>query len=217
MDSMILLMDLQMMLLDVVYFILRSCLRIVLRPRTKPIDGELVLITGSGGALGRLFALEFPKHGAEVVQWDINGETNEKTAKLVRAQGGQAHAYTVDVTNREQVYRTADQVRKEVGRDVTYLVNNAEVLAGERLLDCPDAMVEKDSESKLPRSLLASIFGLFSIACVEDYCASKFAAVGFHESLAHELLTQEDMDGVKTTLMCPYIVDSGIFEGSRTR
>ncbi|KTF80270.1 hypothetical protein cypCar_00021672 [Cyprinus carpio] len=72
---------------------------------------ELVLITGSGGALGRLFALELSKHGAELVLWDINGETNER-----RQQGGQAHAYTVDVTNREQVYRTANQVRKEVGR-----------------------------------------------------------------------------------------------------
>lgn len=41
--------------------------------------------------------------------------------------------------------------------------------------------------------------------------------MGFHESLAHELLTEEDMDGVKTTLVCPYIVDSGMIEGSRTR
>lgn len=102
MDTMIFLMDLQMMLLDVVYFILCSSLRIVRRPHTMPIDGELVLITGSGGALGHLFALEFSKHGAEVVLWDINGETNEETAKLVRAQEGQAHAYTVDVTNRNK-------------------------------------------------------------------------------------------------------------------
>uniref|UniRef100_A0A673GYJ3 Retinol dehydrogenase 20 n=1 Tax=Sinocyclocheilus rhinocerous TaxID=307959 RepID=A0A673GYJ3_9TELE len=50
---------------------------------------------------------------------------------------------------------------------------------------------------------IASVFGHFSTACVEDYCASKFAAVGFHESL--------------TTLVCPYIVDSGMFEGSRNR
>lgn len=44
----------------------------------------------------------FSKHGAEVVLWDINGQTNEETAKLVRAQEGQAHAYTVDVTNRNK-------------------------------------------------------------------------------------------------------------------
>lgn len=85
---MIFLMDLKVILLDVLYFILRSCLQLVFRPRTKPIDGKLVLITGSGGALGRLFALEYTKHGAEVVLWNVNGEANEDTAKLVRAQGG---------------------------------------------------------------------------------------------------------------------------------
>lgn len=77
------------------------------------------------------------------VVWDSNGEINETTAKLVRAQGCQAHAYMLDVINGEQVYHTAGQVQKEVGRDVTYLVNNAEVLAGDRLLDCPDAIVER--------------------------------------------------------------------------
>jgi len=41
--------------------------------------------------------------------------------------------------------------------------------------------------------------------------------VGFHESLAHELLTEEDVDGVKTTLVCPYVVDTGMFDGCRIR
>lgn len=50
----------------------------------------------------------------------------------------------------------------------------------------------------------------------QDYCASKFAAVGFHESLAHELLAEE-VDGVKTTLVCPYIVNTGMFEGCKIR
>lgn len=54
------------------------------------------------------------------------------------------------------------------------------------------------------------------IFTVQDYCASKFAAVGFHESLAHELLAEE-VDGVKTTLVCPYIVDTGMFEGCKIR
>lgn len=140
---MIFLMDLQMMLLDVIYFILRNSVRAVMRPRTKPIDGELVLITGAGGGLGRLFAQEFTKHGAEVVLWDIDGRCNQRTAELVREMGGTAHTYTVDVTNREEVYRCADQLRKDLGRDVTMLVNNAGVVAGKRLLECPDELVER--------------------------------------------------------------------------
>ncbi|XP_034537765.1 retinol dehydrogenase 10-A [Notolabrus celidotus] len=233
---MIFLMDLQMMLLDVIYFILRNSVRVVLRPRTKPIDGELVLITGSGGGLGRLFAQEFTKQGAEVVLWDINSSSNEQTAKLVREMGGKAYTYTVDVTNREDVYRNADLVRKDLGRDVTILVNNAGVVAGERMLDCPDELMERTMKVNchalfwtvkafLPQMkannhghivTIASVLGLFSTACVEDYCASKFAAVGFHESMAHELLADE-IDGVKTTLVCPYIVDTGMFEGCKIR
>ncbi|XP_060925130.1 retinol dehydrogenase 10 [Limanda limanda] len=233
---MIFLMDLQMMLLDVIYFILRNSVRAVLRPRTKPVDGELVLITGAGGGLGRLFAQEFTKHGAEVVLWDINSSSNEQTAKLVQEMGGTAHTYTVDVTKREDVYHKAELVRKDLGRDVTILVNNAGVVAGERMLDCPDELIEKTMKVNchalfwtvkafLPQMkaqnhghivTIASVLGLFSTSCVEDYCASKFAAVGFHESLAHELLA-EDVEGVKTTLVCPYIVDTGMFEGCKIR
>lgn len=56
----------------------------------------------------------------------------------------------------------------------------------------------------------------FDLCWRQDYCASKFAAVGFHESLAHELLAEE-VEGVKTTLVCPYIVDTGMFEGCKIR
>lgn len=142
-SKMIFLMDLQMMLLDMIYFILRSSVRTVLRPRTKPIDGELVLITGAGGGLGRLFAQEFAKHGAEVVLWDVDGGANEQTAKLAREMGVRVHTYTVDVTSREEVYRCAALVRQDAGRDVTMLVNNAGVVAGKRMLDCPDELMER--------------------------------------------------------------------------
>uniref|UniRef100_A0A3Q2WHW5 Uncharacterized protein n=1 Tax=Haplochromis burtoni TaxID=8153 RepID=A0A3Q2WHW5_HAPBU len=63
------------------FFVGRNSLRVILPPCTKPIDGELVLITGSGGGLGRLFALEFTKHGAEVVLWDINKDFNNAHMK----------------------------------------------------------------------------------------------------------------------------------------
>lgn len=140
---MIFLMDLQMMLLDVIYFILRNSLRVILPPCTKPIDGELVLITGSGSGLGRLFALEFTKQGAEVVLWDINSNSNEQTAKLVHEMGGKAYTYAVDLTSREDVYRNAELMRKDLGRDITILVNNAGVVAGKRILDCPDELIER--------------------------------------------------------------------------
>lgn len=51
---------------------------------------------------------------------------------------------------------------------------------------------------------------------LQDYCASKFGAIGFHESLSHELKASEK-DGINMTLVCPYLVDTGMFKGCRIR
>ncbi|KAI9523216.1 hypothetical protein NQZ68_029221 [Dissostichus eleginoides] len=63
---------------------------------------------------------------------------------------------------------------------------------------------------------VASSLGLFSTAGVEDYCASKFGAIGFHESLSHEIKASEK-EGINMTLVCPYLVDTGMFKGCRIR
>ncbi len=139
---MIVLIDLVLMLLNLTYTVISAMVRAVLRPRLKSVDGQLCLITGAGGGLGRLFALEFAREGAELVLWDCNTEANEKTAERVRELGCRAHAYTVDLTKRESIYQTADRVRKELG-DVNILVNNAGVVAGRRLLECPDELLER--------------------------------------------------------------------------
>uniref|UniRef100_A0A668TXV3 Short-chain dehydrogenase/reductase 3 n=1 Tax=Oreochromis aureus TaxID=47969 RepID=A0A668TXV3_OREAU len=230
---MIVLVDLLLMLVDLTGSILSAILQTFLRPRLKCIDGELCLITGAGGALGRLFALEFAKEGAHLVLWDCNAAANEQTARLVRELGVRVHTYTVDLSKRQSIYETANRVRTEVGH-VSILVNNAGVVAGRRLLDCPDELLERTllvnchalfwmTKAFLPRMkeqnhghivTVASALGLFSTAC--DYCASKFGAVGFHESLTHELIA-EDLNGIKTTLVCPYIVDTGMFAGCEIR
>ncbi len=59
---------------------------------------------------------------------------------------------------------------------------------------------------------IASMAGLFGNAGLCDYCASKFAAIGFDESLRNELL-RLGKDGVKTTVVCPYYINTGMFKG----
>uniref|UniRef100_A0A3B3XXA4 Short-chain dehydrogenase/reductase 3 n=1 Tax=Poecilia mexicana TaxID=48701 RepID=A0A3B3XXA4_9TELE len=200
----------------------------------KSVDGELCLITGAGGVLGRLFALEFAKEGARLVLWDCDTVANERTAQMARKQGVEVRAYTVDLSKRQSVYDAAEKVRAEVG-DVSILVNNAGVVAGRRLLECPDELLERTllvnchalfwtTKAFLPQMkvrnhghivTVASALGL-DFTLLQDYCASKFGAVGFHESLAHELRV-ENNDGIKTTLVCPYIVDTGMFSGCEIR
>lgn len=226
-----------------------------IRPREKSVEGQVCVITGAGSGLGRLFALEFARRRATLVLWDINRQSNEETAEMAREIYRQlkpstgssdrvqelpllqpkVYTYMCDVSKRESVYLTAEKVRSEVG-DIDLLLNNAGVVSGRHLLDCPDELIERTmmvnchahfwtTKAFLPKMLelnhghivtVASSLGLFTTAGVEDYCASKFGAIGFHESLSHELKAA-DKDGIKMTLVCPFLVDTGMFEGCKIR
>lgn len=62
-------------LLQAIYLILKSIYELFL-PSTyqhkKQIKGEVVLVTGGGGGLGRLLSLRLAKLGATVVLWDVD-------------------------------------------------------------------------------------------------------------------------------------------------
>ena len=63
---------------------------------------------------------------------------------------------------------------------------------------------------------IASSAGLFGVCGLCDYCASKFGAVGFDESLMMELgVTKET--SVHTTVVCPFFINRGMFDGVKTR
>ena len=55
-------------------------------------------------------AVKFANLGARLVLWDIDTNGNTETARQVKATGATVRAYTVDLSNREAVYATADQV-----------------------------------------------------------------------------------------------------------
>lgn len=59
---------------------------------------------------------------------------------------------------------------------------------------------------------MASMAGLFGSAGLCDYCASKYACIGFDESLRNELL-RLGKTGVKTTVVCPNYISTGMFNG----
>jgi len=63
---------------------------------------------------------------------------------------------------------------------------------------------------------IASAAGLFGVNGLVDYCASKYAAVGFDESLRAELWVQQK-SGVHTTVVCPFYINTGMFDGVTTR
>ncbi|NXI13812.1 RDHE2 dehydrogenase, partial [Irena cyanogastra] len=219
-----------------VYYLLESLVFLVVPGRKKNVSGEIVLITGAGSGIGRLLAVKFARLGATVVLWDINQEGLNYTVKLARENGaGRVHSYICDCSKRQDIYRVADQVKKEVG-DVSILINNVGVVIGKRFLDSPDSLVEKTMEVNtmahfwtykafLPAMIAANHGHLVSIASTaglcggsqaSDYCASKFAAIGFAESIDMEMRTLRK-NGVKTTIVCPHVTNTGMFDGLRSK
>ncbi|XP_071576520.1 short-chain dehydrogenase/reductase family 16C member 6 [Temnothorax nylanderi] len=205
------------------------------RYKMKSIDGEIALVTGGGGGLGRLLSLRLANLGAIVIVWDINETGIEETVKLVRAAGGTCYGYVCDLCDRADIYKKAKIIREEVGK-VTILINNAGIVTGMKFLDTPDKLIIQTMDVNvmshfwtvkafLPTMLennkghivsVASLAGQCGIPKLVDYCTSKFAAMGFDEALRMEL-EYEGYD-INTTVVCPYFIRStGMFDDVQSR
>lgn len=62
---------------------------------------------------------------------------------------------------------------------------------------------------------ISSVAGMLSVPGQVDYNASKFAAFAIDEGLRYELRNSNSK--VKTTCICPYFVNTGMFEGAKTK
>ncbi|MCK5797821.1 MAG: SDR family oxidoreductase [Deltaproteobacteria bacterium] len=199
------------------------------------IAGKNVLITGGASGIGRLMALRAADRGGRVIVWDIDAAALEAVlADLERATGSPATGYVCDVSDRDAVYATAAKVKADTG-PLDILINNAGVVSGESFLELPDEKIETTfrvntmalfwtTKAFLPEMIqrdaghvvtIASASGLIGVARLADYASSKFAAVGFDESLRMEL--SGIAKHVKTTVVCPYFIDTGMFKGVSSR
>jgi all-trans-retinol dehydrogenase (NAD+) len=197
--------------------------------------GSNVLVTGAGSGLGRAMSFRFARLGARVVAWDIDEKALARlAADMTPITGTAPRTDVVDVRDRRLVYETARRVEAEHG-PIDVLVNNAGVVSGKKLLEVSDEQIERTmgvntmalfwtTRAFLPGMLernrghlctVASAAGLVGVSGLADYCASKWAAVGFDEAMRVEL--GKTAPGVHTTVVCPYFIDTGMFEGVRTR
>jgi len=74
-------------------------------------------------------------------------------------------------------------------------------------------MMSRDHGHIVTVSSAAALFGINGLG---DYCASKAAAACFHESVRAELYARQKT-GVHTTLVCPFFIDTGMFDGVASR
>lgn len=207
----------------------------IFKSRRIPIRGAVVVITGAGSGIGRLMALGAAERGAKaVLVWDIDETSARAVADEIEQAGGRARAVQVDVTDQGSVDQAAEQALLEFAR-VDVLINNAGIVTGKEFTNVTQADVERTfavntlshyrtTGAFLPGMLerdrgsvvtIASAAGLVGVSRQADYSPSKFAAVGFAQSLRAEL--RHRGSNVHTLLYCPFYISTGMFEGVKTK
>ena len=91
------------------------------------LSGQVVLITGAGRGIGRAIALRFAREGARIALTGRDTGRLERVAQEIRAAGGEAATFSLDVTRDDDAARVVEDVIAMWGR-IDVLVNNAGVI-----------------------------------------------------------------------------------------
>lgn len=189
-----------------------------------------ILITGGAGELGRQLAELFSDNkNTTVILVDINEEALKRVKQEFILRNN-VLTYKCDITNPEEIQSMISDLEKEFTIDT--LINNAGIVSKKSIIDLTpnDIKLTLDvnimaaivmTKYILPSMLkekrghivnIASMAGLFGAPNLTDYCASKFAMVGFHSSLRQELVEYKN---IHCTCVCPYFFKSTLFDGSK--
>lgn len=199
----------------------------------KSFQGKVAAITGAGSGIGRALALQLAQEGAHLALSDIVLENVEQTAQQARAAGANVTVRKLDVADREDVHRWADEVATHFGK-VNLVFNNAGVALNatvenitydefEWLMNINFWGVVAGTKAFLPHLIasgdghvinISSIFGMICVPSLAAYNTSKFAVRAFTETLREEL----DMlnNGVSASCVHPGGINTNISRDART-
>ena len=199
------------------------------------IKDNCVLITGGASGIGRIMGRMALEKGARcLVIWDINQESIDSTVKEFSGKGN-VKGYRVDVSDSLQVEQTAKQTVKECG-DIDILINCAGIVANNDTFDKQSVKdIERTMEINamapmviaqqfLPRMIernhghvcnIASAAGMISNPRMSVYAASKWAIIGWSDSVRIELKQMKSK--VRFTTIAPYFINTGMFDGVKSR
>jgi short-subunit dehydrogenase len=197
----------------------------------QTLAGKRVLVTGAASGIGKAIAERCAATGASLALVDVNEPTLRATAAALAATGARVATYVADLTDPSRIRGLSDEALRDEPVDV--LVNNAGVVFGGAFLDIP---LEKHlttyrlntegvvamTHAFLPGLIarpdahvvnVASASGFIGLPFGATYASSKWAVIGFSESLALELELQGHRH-VHVTTVCPSYVATGLFDGA---
>ena len=208
------------------------------------IKGTNVLITGGASGIGRIMGrICLEKGASNLIVWDINQANIDKTeAELsdvkpaeAGVSKGQIHSYIVNVSDPQAIRSAYEKVKSEVG-EVDILVNCAGIVRGNNTFDkqtVQDIDLTMDINANAPMYValavlpdmlrrdrghicnIASAAGMLGVPKLSVYCASKWAVIGWTESMRVEL--KQARSHVRVTSVAPYFINTGMFDGVNSK
>ena len=193
---------------------------------SKPLQGEIALVTGASRGIGAAIADELAAMGATV----IGTATSESGAAAIggrlAAHGG--HGRVLNVTDGAAVEALIDAIAKEFGA-VSILVNNAGITRDQLLLRMKDedwqAILDTNLSSVFRTSKavmrgmmkarkgrivnIASVIGVTGNAGQANYAAAKAGIIAFSKSMAREIGSR----GVTVNVVAPGFIDTDMTRG----
>lgn len=197
--------------------------------------GKTAIVTGAGSGMGKAFALRWGAEGMNVVIGDIQQDALDATAAELSAAGVPVAALRTDVSRLADIEALADAAEERFGK--IHLVNNNAGVEG--YLDGPIwAATAKDWDWTLSVNLMSVSYGIRTfvprmlahgeeghvintcsmtsvIAATNMYGICKHAILAMTEVLAADLLAAGANIGA--TGLCPGIIATNLFHGSRNR
>lgn len=190
------------------------------------LKNRTVLITGAAGGIGRAMAEEFARAGAKLVLTDTKDSIKKLSAKFADAR-----KLEMNVLDSASIEKTRKLLAKEKIQ-IDVLINNAGTVFGGPFLSVPlerhrftyelnaiapvlvtHAFLPDMKDRETSFVFVASASGFIGLPHGATYASSKWALIGFAESLRNELSLEHSPAAV--TIVCPSYVDTGLFEGAR--
>lgn len=195
------------------------------------LEGQVAIVTGAGRGIGRAIGLRLASEGVGVAITDIDVDNAQQVVAEIESGGGQAAAFKVDVTRRQDADRMVHDTVARFGH-LDILVNNAGVGAVALLMDTDetmwDAMMDTNAKGVLLSSqaaarqmintgsggrIINNASGAGKIAPGKDtplgaYAASKHAVVALTKQMGLELARHS----ILVNCVCAGIVDTPMWD-----
>ncbi|MEQ8281234.1 MAG: SDR family NAD(P)-dependent oxidoreductase [Parvibaculum sp.] len=197
-----------------------------IRKLSRSIKGKVALVTGAASGMGRATAHVFAGEGAKVAVLDLRQERIDAVVAEIKAEGGEAHGWALDVADAAGIVRVVKEVEARFG-GLDILVNNAGLstfcgiaeegyeeswaraldvmlTAHMRFVRAALPSLKKSGEGRIVN--VASTEGFGATPGNSTYVAAKHGVIGLTRALAVEL----GREGVTCNCICPGPIRTGI-------